>query len=304
MKESSLVVFSIFVQTAVGTFVALCILLCGITLRAGLIFPSDLVYKTMLIVGLLLALSIAASFFHLGSPRIAWRSITNLRSSWLSREILFLILFTGAGGISMLFLSWEIGMIKIRFAIAIMTIVFGLILIYCMARVYMIRTIPSWNTWVTPVSFYLTVFMLGTLVVGVVLSIDSLRLDQLDNGVDNLWYGILPFAMKRVSIGVLLLLGLEFVLMPFWIVSLVSGLAKIQPARKRVFQSSGFLIGLRVVLMALGAGLIFLFMFQNQLSNWQVVQLPIVFLLAFLSVFTSEIIGRIVFYEARSFSDL
>ncbi|NOU17953.1 MAG: dimethyl sulfoxide reductase anchor subunit [Bacteroidales bacterium] len=38
-------------------------------------------------------LGILLSTFHLGKPFRAWHSITNLRTSWLSREILFCVLF-------------------------------------------------------------------------------------------------------------------------------------------------------------------------------------------------------------------
>lgn len=44
------------------------------------------------------------SILHLGRPKRAWRAILHLRTSWLSREILFTGLFLGLAGIQMLFL--------------------------------------------------------------------------------------------------------------------------------------------------------------------------------------------------------
>jgi DMSO reductase anchor subunit len=44
---------------------------------------------------LLLAGGLTASFFHLGRPERAWRSATQWRTSWLSREVIALPLFMG-----------------------------------------------------------------------------------------------------------------------------------------------------------------------------------------------------------------
>ncbi|MFA5372325.1 MAG: sulfite dehydrogenase subunit SoeC, partial [Sideroxydans sp.] len=45
------------------------------------------------IVLLLLAGGLVASFFHLGRPERAWRSATQWRTSWLSREVIVLPAF-------------------------------------------------------------------------------------------------------------------------------------------------------------------------------------------------------------------
>ena len=42
---------------------------------------------------LFMALGLFASFFHLGRPERAWRSVARWRSSWLSREVIMLPLF-------------------------------------------------------------------------------------------------------------------------------------------------------------------------------------------------------------------
>lgn len=44
---------------------------------------------------LFLAGGLAASFFHLGHPARAWRSVTQWRTSWLSREVIVLPAFMG-----------------------------------------------------------------------------------------------------------------------------------------------------------------------------------------------------------------
>jgi DMSO reductase anchor subunit len=39
----------------------------------------------------------------------------------------------------------------------------GLSLLYSMARVYLLRAVPSWNSWRTPVTFFLSATVLGAL---------------------------------------------------------------------------------------------------------------------------------------------
>ena len=51
-------------------------------------------YGSVLVL-LLLAGGLIASFFHLGRPERAWRSATQWRTSWLSREVIVLPVFMG-----------------------------------------------------------------------------------------------------------------------------------------------------------------------------------------------------------------
>lgn len=54
------------------------------------------------------ALAMGVSGFHLGRPEKAWRAVLNLRSSWVSREIVFLLAFLGAAAAQAVFgeLGW------------------------------------------------------------------------------------------------------------------------------------------------------------------------------------------------------
>lgn len=57
--------------------------------------PSFLVLCSVVALTLLIA-GLGASFFHLGRPERAWRSATQWRTSWLSREVIVLPAFMGA----------------------------------------------------------------------------------------------------------------------------------------------------------------------------------------------------------------
>lgn len=152
MKERSLVAFTLFSQTAIGTFWLLGVL-------------NGLSVTTRLILTSIMLIALAASFLHLGSPHNAWRAIGGWRSSWLSREVLCAALFTAfLGGLTLA--AWaQVD----RGAGAWLAGVCGLALLISMTQAYRLRTIPAWNHWTTTASFFLTTLLLGALLCGVLM---------------------------------------------------------------------------------------------------------------------------------------
>jgi len=111
-----------------------------------------------LLVGACLGLGMLASFAHLGTKKNAWRMLAHLKKSWLSKEILFTLLF-GAGW---LYTTWEVLFLyRMTPESAGITATLGLGLVYSMAQVYRLATAPNWNTWRTNVGFIVSAFLLG-----------------------------------------------------------------------------------------------------------------------------------------------
>ena len=148
-QEASLIVFTLLAQLAVGGFWFLA-LLRGLNVTA-----------LWCVTAFMLA-ALAASFFHLGSPRNAWRAIGGWRTSWLSREVFFAALFAAAlSGELLLTTVWRVPEISAWFVSLI-----GLALLLCMGQAYRLRTVPQWHSWTTPLSFFLTALLLGSLFAG------------------------------------------------------------------------------------------------------------------------------------------
>jgi len=145
IHELPLVGFTLLTQMAVGMAA------CGLLL-------SSLPASVLLAIGILLAMGGLTSFGHLGRKRNAWRAVIHLRKSWLSREILMAGLFAIAWAVTA-GTKWLGEGSSNPWPTAIL----GLGLVYCMSRVYRLRAVPSWNTWRTPVAFYLSVVVLGAL---------------------------------------------------------------------------------------------------------------------------------------------
>lgn len=159
--EGALIAFTLLSQLVAGSAILYAILHVTRSDPESRI-PSGLRIRTPeLLLLVLLLVAISVSFLHLGSPRQAGRALDNPGSSWISREIFSLALFSLS--LFLLFLGrWLMparrGILTVLFLFALGS---GAGLVYVMIRLYMIPAVVSWNTWYTPASFLLTSFILG-----------------------------------------------------------------------------------------------------------------------------------------------
>jgi len=166
MNERPLVAFTLLSQTAVGAFLTLGALDRWAATLAGESAARALTDGLLLAIGPVVGLALLSSLLHLGTPRNAWRAAANLRTSWLSREILCALLFALAGA-AFAVLRWSgAGSAALRTQLALVAGASGVALVYAMARVYRLRTVPRWDTPLTTVSFFATALLLGPLAVG------------------------------------------------------------------------------------------------------------------------------------------
>jgi len=145
-NEISLVVFSLSIQMA-----------AGLTLLLALTGSRFSYMPELLIIGLLLIIGTLNSFLHLGKPINAWRAMNHLKKSWLSREI-FMVGILGASWLYATFSAWY----KVTTPAFWFMGLSGIGLVYCMARVYRLHSIPAWDTWRTNVGFGVTALLLGS----------------------------------------------------------------------------------------------------------------------------------------------
>ena len=86
-EEWSLVLFTLLAQTSIGIVISSQLVPIGDnkTAKTALLFAVGI-----------MAASLAVSLTHLGDPLGAYRTLANIGSSWLSREILFAGSYFGA----------------------------------------------------------------------------------------------------------------------------------------------------------------------------------------------------------------
>lgn len=156
-EEWPLMMFTLFSQMAIGSFVIL-FLIRTLLSKKDAQSANALTLKGIENVGWVMALALVFSLFHLGTPTGAYRSIYHLASSWLSREILT------AGGFFVLWFITRSALKKGKSATALgwITAIAGIAAIYSMASIYATSIRPSWMNPNTYFAFFGATFAMGT----------------------------------------------------------------------------------------------------------------------------------------------
>jgi len=176
--EWPLILFTVLGQIAIGI-----ILMLWWLARDRAHLDGQLFKRGVKVSGGLLILALLASLFHLGHPDAAYRALTHLSTSWLSREILlFLLTFLAwinlyrqarqlssghalrTDSATMAVAEIEAGQQTNSLSLGLgITSVLGLSGIASSAMIYVLPRVPAWNN-VGPVLFFLlTTGLLGAL---------------------------------------------------------------------------------------------------------------------------------------------
>ncbi|BAE85197.1 dimethyl sulfoxide reductase anchor subunit family protein [Desulfitobacterium hafniense] len=156
-EEWPLMTFTLLSQLAIGMFIVLMLVKAGVGNQDSQ--ASKAIRSGFTAVGPLTALALVFSLFHLGDPLGAPRSILNLGSSWLSREIMT------AGGFFALWLVfwWLSRKGKESNALGWVTVLMGLAAVFSMASIYSSSIRPAWDNVNTYIAFYGATLAMGVL---------------------------------------------------------------------------------------------------------------------------------------------
>lgn len=165
MHSWPLYLYTLAIQSAVGG----CIMLIVYNTLLKKVLTGDVLQKNNLkSLVILAATSIVGlffSFFHLGYPLNAINAITNLGTSWMSREILFTVLF-----IALLFSTLVVSRKKqcLSQTLLICSGIVGLPLIFAMGSLYSNTIFEPWNSVNTIIGFYCSTIILGAVIVNTI----------------------------------------------------------------------------------------------------------------------------------------
>jgi DMSO reductase iron-sulfur subunit len=160
LHEWSLVAFTILAHLAAGT----AMWTGGLRLFEPETSLTGRLDPLWLVVVSAMAMAMLTSLRHLGSPARAYRALSNLRTSWLGREIFTALSFTLLSGATLVVGVLGGSSAVLTELLGALTALCGFILILVIARVYMLRTVATWNTTWTPISFLTTSLLLGSVV--------------------------------------------------------------------------------------------------------------------------------------------
>jgi len=154
--ELSLVLFTVLGQMAVGMTVMMVLREWKMSEVPGI---SSSLSGQWVLAGLVVLAALVASIFHLGHPEHSYRALVHLSTSWLSREILFYLLF----GCLIVIGFFAIQKRSPSRGILIkVTGVVGLIAVVSSGMVYSPPSFPALNNGIPIFFFMLTAFILGS----------------------------------------------------------------------------------------------------------------------------------------------
>ncbi len=127
-------------------------------------------YKGALMAGLFITAGLVSSTLHLANRKNAIYSLTRIKSSWLSREgLLAIVLYPLAAlHLAALHFGWP----QLTPVTLWLLITDAIAILFCTGMIYgCLRTIPRWNTWMTPTKYVLFGLMTGAVLLPAVLSL-------------------------------------------------------------------------------------------------------------------------------------
>jgi DMSO reductase anchor subunit len=282
-EEWPLMMFTLLSQLAIGMFIMLLLVHHFLKTKIDSVASSQLTQKGMFWVGPIMALALVLSVFHLGDPLGAYRSVGNLATSWLSREILFSGLFfvlwfvtyfsskKNAGGQS---LKW-------------LTALVGLLAVVSMASIYASSIRPTWSNVNTYLSFFGTMVVFGC--AGTAVTIFA-KLSKHEDSVK-----IVTTLQKLVIISVVAV-AIQLVYFPIFVSGLGTGGSAAQASEQIITGTYLFPLILRWIISLLGIFTMYS-MVRKQLKVSTILPANMVYL-AFVLILFGEVIGRYLFYAA------
>jgi anaerobic dimethyl sulfoxide reductase subunit C (anchor subunit) len=291
--EWPLVIFTLLVQMAIGLFLLLSIFRSFMPASTVTNIFDNLFPIGYWIILLLLIIGVFAGTFHLGRPINARLAMANMKKSWLSREM-FLGLFFGLFTLALSLISWlEIHSTLMWNLLLIMGSIVAIALLYAISRIYMLRTVPTWNTIVIPLSLCSSAFLLGSILFCTIITflLPSLHLtSDLSQEIEGLlhWieFGSLGLMFIQVLLSYMMLKGFQ------------SQIHLIDAGIKSTWVKYRLIFMLRLGLGSIGIALYINFMDQFMGSFHSESSLGYLLFVSFLLIFLSEVSGRILFYTS------
>lgn len=304
VHELPMIIFTILAQMSVGAFVVLGAIQVLARVR-GRVSGEDLdrlTDPTLYAIGVTLVLGLIASIAHLGNLGNVINVVRHVGASWLSREIVLGIVFAGLGFVFAATQWFKWGSTGLRQALAAATALVGLALVFAMSMIYTtLEAVPAWNSWVTPVRFFTTTLLLGSLAVGAALMGTLMWRRQHGDGTaeepvtDSRDLQIIATALRGIAVVAIVMLGVVFIVTPLHLAALSQGDAA-AVASAEVFSGAWFIT--RLLLVFAGAALLGLFVFRfSRSERSDPTPLAVVATLAFGLVFVGEFMGRSLFYD-------
>ena len=172
VREWALPVYTILMQLAVGALLVLWLIRSLAISKFSHKEIERIICNPILVIAFTAVVAMGGAHFHLSRPFHSFLAVLNFKSSWLSREIVFSVLFFLTTLSVLYFTSFQPHRHKLITGLGWLAILMGSALIYCMACIYLIPTQIAWNSTTVIFSFYTTALMLGCMAIACLMVLD------------------------------------------------------------------------------------------------------------------------------------
>lgn len=296
IREWALPVYTILIQMSVGMLLTLwCLRLLG-SKKIGKESIDRVVRDPLLIINTTIIFGMIGAHFHLSRPYLSFLAVSNFRTSWLSREIVFTVLFFLCSA-TLWFLQWyRIGNWGINSALGWLAIFFGVVTVYCMGSIYLLPTQAAWNMPETILTFYGSMLLLGVMALATILIMDLRFMEIRHEGVLTEWTMVVNDAVKKLSVAAGVIFIPIVMINLFYIQSLRTGTTLMQTSFDLLMELYEPLLIIRFLLLLTGVGWLVVPVAMMKRARKSVQELFTPAYLACLLVIVGEILGRFLFY--------
>ena len=147
------------------------------------VFSTQALLLTGLTALILITAGLLSSTFHLANRKNVWRSLNRIRSSWLSREGFFALLYYPVA-LAYLYLLWHNdGQLNTStFILGLFVVAISFIIVICTAMIYAsLKTIPQWHNALTLPNFFIFSLMSGAVLLSALYTLFSVEASILLN---------------------------------------------------------------------------------------------------------------------------
>ncbi len=298
LREWALPVYTIMIQMSVGMLLVLWILRSFESGVKNSALVDRIIRDPLLVIITTIVIGLVGAHFHLSRPFLSFLAVRNFATSWLSREIVFTIIYSLLTA-CLWGLQWfQIGSFRLRTAVGWLAILFGFVTIYCMGHIYLLPTQAAWNVPTTIPAFFGSMLLLGVMAQATVLIMD-LRFTQVrqDESMAE-WSLIITRAVKRLAVAALGALLVVVLINALHLYSMFSGPDLAQMSYELLMELYKPLLVARFVMLA-GVGYLIIPVARMPVTGKTVGELFTLAYLACLLAIVAEALGRFLFYASH-----
>lgn len=299
LREWALPAYTVLVQMAIGTLLWLWILRLAGRKEYGDHTLNQIIRDPLLILLVTTMVGMVGAHFHLSKPYLSFLALGNLRYSWLSREILFTLVFFMTTGI-LCYRQWTgKGSWKGNSFLGWLAIGFGMLTVYSMSMIYLIPTQEAWNTPETVLSYFCSMLLLGVMALAAILIMDLRFVEVWRKEKLETWARFAHWGVKKLAFAAAGLL-IPVVLMNWYHLNFLRmGTTLMRTSYELLMALYKPLLVARFVVLFFGVGILGTTIAWMKYRQKTIQQAFSLVYWACLLVIVGEVLGRFLFYAAH-----